>query len=152
LAGHAKREGCHAVAWRGSNRQAEADASLLQIAGANLHIFENPFRKELRDGSAIARRVAMSTPPRFIYILESLSEPARHYTGLSSDVAARLAWHNAGLSTHTAKYRPWRLLVTMEFADTDMAVRFETYLKSGSGRAFARRHFSRLTAATMMST
>jgi len=35
------------------------------------------------------------------------------------------------------------MLVSIEFPDEQMAVRFEKYLKSGSGRAFARRHFAR---------
>jgi putative endonuclease len=78
---------------------------------------------------------------RFVYILESLNNPARHYTGLSADVASRLDWHNAGLSHHTAKHRPWRILVSIEFGDCAQALEFEKYLKSGSGRAFAKRHF-----------
>jgi hypothetical protein len=31
----------------------------------------------------------------------------------------------------------------MQFPDEARAIRFERYLKSGSGRAFARRHFER---------
>jgi hypothetical protein len=31
--------------------------------------------------------------------------------------------------------------VTVEFASEQTALRFERYLKSGSGRAFAKRHF-----------
>jgi predicted GIY-YIG superfamily endonuclease len=77
----------------------------------------------------------------FVYVLESEAIAGRHYTGLSSDPVARLDWHNAGLSIHTSKFRPWKLLVSIEFADTSTATRFERYLKTGSGRAFARRHF-----------
>jgi predicted GIY-YIG superfamily endonuclease len=77
----------------------------------------------------------------FVYVLESEAVAARHYTGLSSDPVARLDWHNAGLSIHTRKFRPWKLLISIEFADTSTATRFERYLKTGSGRAFARRHF-----------
>jgi peptidoglycan-N-acetylglucosamine deacetylase len=61
---------------------------------------------------------------------------------LTSDVGARLAWHNAGRSHHTSKHAPWRLLVSLEFPEQASAARFERYLKSGSGRAFARRHFA----------
>jgi len=77
----------------------------------------------------------------FVYVLESEANAGRHYTGLSSDPAARLDWHNAGLSVHTRKFRPWKLLVSVEFANANTAARFERYLKTGSGRAFARRHF-----------
>ncbi len=80
-------------------------------------------------------------PMRFVYVLESIDEPARHYAGLSSDVDARLEYHNAGKCRHTAKHRPWRVRAAVEFADPPRAAAFERYLKSGSGRAFARRHF-----------
>ena len=76
-----------------------------------------------------------------VYVLRSVPEPGRHYVGLTSNVHGRLTWHNAGLNTHTARNRPWRLLLSMHFDDALTAARFERYLKSGSGRAFARRHF-----------
>jgi predicted GIY-YIG superfamily endonuclease len=78
---------------------------------------------------------------RFVYILRSDSEPMRHYVGVASDVDERLAWHNGGPSGHTLNHRPWRVVVSVEFPDEQAAVRFEKYLKSGSGRAFAKRHF-----------
>jgi len=81
-------------------------------------------------------------PKRFVYVLRTLSMPERHYVGLTSDVPTRLAWHNAGLSPHTAQYRPWRLVVAIEFQDQATAIAFERYLKSGSGRAFAKKHFA----------
>jgi putative endonuclease len=59
----------------------------------------------------------MSAPRRVVYVLESCSDPDRHYTGICTDVSTRLAFHNEGLSEHTAKHRPWRLLVAIEFAD-----------------------------------
>jgi len=65
----------------------------------------------------------------------------RHYVGLTSDVAKRLEWHNAGQNIHTVKDRPWRVIVTLEFETADAAGQFERYLKTGSGRAFAKRHF-----------
>ena len=77
---------------------------------------------------------------RFVYILRSESDPERHYVGVASDVEERLDWHNAGPCGHTVRYRPWRVVVSLEFADEKSAIRFEQYLKSGSGRAFAKRH------------
>jgi putative endonuclease len=78
---------------------------------------------------------------RFVYILRSERDPSRHYVGLTSDVATRLEWHNAGENAYTAEKRPWAVLVTLEFATEVAARKFERYLKSGSGRAFAKRHF-----------
>ena len=75
-----------------------------------------------------------------MYVLRSHSTPPRYYTGLTSNVAARLAAHNAGHSTHTADRGPWAIDLIIEFNDEKRAVAFEKYLKSGSGVAFAKRH------------
>jgi predicted GIY-YIG superfamily endonuclease len=80
-------------------------------------------------------------PKRFVYYLQSAIARNQRYSGLTCDVAARLGAHNAGASPHTAKFRPWIVLVALEFGDENCAVAFERYLKTGSGRAFARRHF-----------
>lgn len=77
----------------------------------------------------------------FVYVLCSARDPARYYVGLTSDVRRRLAAHNQGRSTHTAPLRPWELVVALEFSNETSAVRFEKYLKTGSGRAFTKRHF-----------
>jgi predicted GIY-YIG superfamily endonuclease len=65
----------------------------------------------------------------------------RFFTGITTDVAQRLEFHTAGLSKHTATGRPWRVVATIQFADEFRAQQFELYLKTGSGRAFAARHF-----------
>ena len=69
------------------------------------------------------------------------SAPPHFYVGLTSDVNARLDDHNAGRCLHTASRRTWQLHVVIEFTDEERAIHFERYLKSGSGRAFAKRHF-----------
>ena len=80
-------------------------------------------------------------PKRFVYMLRNGENPPRYYTGVTANVKTRHAEHNAGSCTHTAKYRPWRVDVVIEFADERRAWAFERYLKSGSGVAFAQRHF-----------
>ena len=83
----------------------------------------------------------MNIECRIVYVLVSENYPTRHYVGLTSDVRRRVDVHNSGGSHHTARHRPWRLIVSLEFATQSSAVAFEKYLKSGSGRAFAKRHF-----------
>ena len=83
----------------------------------------------------------MGREQRFVYILQSESQPARYYTGLTSHVRRRLAQHNAGFNRHTASGRPWKAIVVVAFARERRAREFEQYLKSGSGCAFAVRHF-----------
>ena len=78
---------------------------------------------------------------RFVYIIRSVHDPARYYAGLTSNVTQRLEIHNSGGSQHTRQNRPWRLVVSLEFATESSAAAFEKYLKTGSGRAFAKRHF-----------
>lgn len=79
-------------------------------------------------------------PKRFVYILRSERTPGRYYTGLTSDVGARTAAHNAGRCPHTSDGTPWVVEVAIEFAGEERAVTFERYLKSGSGVAFSKRH------------
>ncbi len=76
-----------------------------------------------------------------VYILRSELDASKHYVGITDDPERRLAEHNAGKSTHTNKFRPWKVIVTIGFADSAKATAFERYLKSGSGRAFAKKHF-----------
>jgi predicted GIY-YIG superfamily endonuclease len=51
----------------------------------------------------------------------------------------RIADHNAGRSAHTAKFIPWKLVWYCAFTDKLQALEFEKYLKSHSGRAFAKK-------------
>ena len=78
---------------------------------------------------------------RCVYLLRSVSDPARRYVGITDNLDRRLAEHNAGESPHTAKHRPWEVVVSVRFADGAKADAFERYLKQGSGHAFAKRHF-----------
>jgi putative endonuclease len=77
----------------------------------------------------------------YTYIIESLARPEERYIGHTSDIRARLQAHNAGKCEHTAKLKPWKLKIYIAFETLDQAQRFEAYLKSGSGHAFANRHF-----------
>jgi putative endonuclease len=88
----------------------------------------------------------------YVYLLESLSAPGERYVGLTADLHRRLDEHNAGKSPHTSRHRPWRVIVAVWFADEAKARAFEAYLKSGSGHAFAKRHFWRTHGLPPMSS
>ena len=77
----------------------------------------------------------------FVYILESAADTRRRYTGSTHDLRTRIASHNAGQNQATVHGRPWRLVSYFAFADVLKARTFEQYLKSGSGKTFAKRHF-----------
>jgi putative endonuclease len=75
---------------------------------------------------------------RYVYILNSVDDE-HFYIGITDDLKSRLAAHNAGQVPHTSKYKPWRLKTYVAFSDEKQAIAFEKYLKSASGRAFAKK-------------
>ena len=92
-------------------------------------------------GTLLACVEEMRPAKRVVYVLRTCASPTKYYVGLTSDVSSRLIAHNHGDCPHTAPRRPWELHVVIQFSTEQAAARFERYLKSGSGRAFARRHF-----------
>ena len=77
----------------------------------------------------------------YVYILNSLINPDRMYVGITHNLENRLNEHNSGECIHTSKYKPWKMMTYLHFDNREKAVAFEQYLKSGSGRSFAKRHF-----------
>lgn len=62
------------------------------------------------------------------------------YIGCTSNLAQRLRQHHAGSSPYTQSRGPFHLAWFAFFSDKDRAYRFEKHLKTGSGRAFAKKH------------
>jgi putative endonuclease len=75
----------------------------------------------------------------YVYILQSQPDPEHFYVGLTDDLRDRLRRHNAGEVAHTSKFRPWRIKTAVAFTDRQRAGEFERYLKTASGRAFAKK-------------
>jgi predicted GIY-YIG superfamily endonuclease len=75
----------------------------------------------------------------YVYILQSIPTPESFYVGLTENLKQRLAKHNSGDVPHTAKFKPWRIKTAIAFTDRSRAANFERYLKSASGRAFAKK-------------
>ena len=63
------------------------------------------------------------------------------YVGCTKYLKARLERHRTGKVKSTRGRLPVYLCLCMAFPSKDKAFKFESYLKSGSGRAFAKRHF-----------
>ena len=76
---------------------------------------------------------------KYVYILQSEQSAEHFYTGITDDLDARLSKHNSGEVTHTSQYRPWRIKSFVAFTDDTRAFAFEKYLKSASGRGFAKK-------------
>ena len=77
----------------------------------------------------------------YTYIIRSIAHPDQRYIGHTADLRQRLAKHNKGDVPHTSKFKPWKIEVYIAFETEEKAIAFESYLKSGSGHAFAQRHF-----------
>ena len=76
----------------------------------------------------------------YVYLLVSIAQPNQQYVGLTRDLRKRVDDHNCSRSEHTAKFVPWKLAAYFAFSDDKTASAFERYLKSGSGKAFLKRH------------
>ncbi len=76
----------------------------------------------------------------YVYLLRSINHKEQIYIGFTTDLLSRVEAHNTSCSIHTAKYKPWELITYTVFHNKYKALEFESYLKSGSGRAFANRH------------
>ena len=75
----------------------------------------------------------------YVYLLQSIQTPENFYIGLTENLKQRLAKHNEGGVPHTAKSKPWRIKTAIAFTDQNQARDFEKYLKTASGRAFAKK-------------
>ena len=74
----------------------------------------------------------------YVYILQS-GDGNHFYSGLTENLADRLKKPNSGAVPHTAKHRPWQIKTAVAFRARIQAAVFEKYLKSSSGRAFAKK-------------
>jgi putative endonuclease len=75
----------------------------------------------------------------YVYLLQSESSPSHYYVGFTEDLTQRLGEHNDGKLPSTARFRPWHIKSAHSFREKYRALAFERYLKSGSGRAFAKK-------------
>jgi predicted GIY-YIG superfamily endonuclease len=74
-------------------------------------------------------------------MLQSISDNNRYYVRLTKNLSDRLKQHNSGNSKYSKTYKPWELITAIAFCSKTRAMAFEKYLKSHSGRAFAKKHF-----------
>ena len=68
----------------------------------------------------------------YIYILQSLKD-GKYYIGSTADVAARLAFHNAGLQRSTKNRVPFKIIYHEKLTDKFEALKREKQIKSYKG-------------------
>ena len=77
---------------------------------------------------------------KIVYILKSLKDNTI-YSGNTDDIEERLDRHKKGYVKSTKHKLPIELVCYTVFKDKEKAYDFERYLKTGSGRAFIKKHF-----------
>jgi len=74
----------------------------------------------------------------FVYILELSNK--KTYIGCTKDIKERLDRHKNGKVLSTKNNLPIKLIYLSILKNKYLAYNFEKYLKSGSGRAFTKKH------------
>jgi putative endonuclease len=75
----------------------------------------------------------------YVYILECAD--GKHYVGYTKDFKERMSRHRRGEVKFTSTRLPFLVKVIIAVPDQYTALQLEDYLKKGSGRAFAAKHF-----------
>ena len=75
----------------------------------------------------------------YVYILKC--KDGRPYAGCINDLKERIKRHKNEHVPATKSRLPVQLMNYIAFEDKYKAFEFEKYLKSGSGRAFTKKHF-----------
>lgn len=74
----------------------------------------------------------------YVYLLICFDN--KTYIGCTNKLKDRIDRHNKGYVTATKDRLPIRLIAYFAFENKFTAFNFEKYLKSGSGRAFIKKH------------
>ncbi|MDP3964237.1 MAG: GIY-YIG nuclease family protein, partial [bacterium] len=75
----------------------------------------------------------------YVYIIQSRRDSS-YYKGFTEDIKKQLSRHNGKLQKYTSSKAPFRLVWYCAFMEKKDALRFEKYIKSGSGFAFSKKH------------
>lgn len=77
---------------------------------------------------------------KIVYLIQSEKDKSV-YSGNTDNFPDRFGRHNKGQVISTKSRTPWKHVCHIVFEDNQTAYDFERYLKTGSGRAFLKKHF-----------
>ena len=80
-----------------------------------------------------------------VYILQSIDQPERFYTGFTRNIKNRLQAHNMGQDKYTSKFKPWKIKTSISFSDKEQALNFERYLKTPSRQVLLNKNELKIT-------
>lgn len=84
----------------------------------------------------------MAGPQNIMHYVYILKCKDGYYVGCTSDLKDRIARHQKGQVQATKNRLPVSIKIYFAIDSEYKAYAFEKYLKSGSGRAFLKKHFS----------
>ncbi|MFV1917461.1 MAG: GIY-YIG nuclease family protein [Patescibacteria group bacterium] len=73
-----------------------------------------------------------------VYIIKLAN--GSYYVGRTDNFERRFREHYKGQQRTTRNFLPVKLITVVNFTNKDLAIKFEKYLKTGSGIAFRNRH------------
>ena len=76
----------------------------------------------------------------FYYVYVLICRDGKSYVGCTNNLKDRKTRHDKGFVPATKNRLPLKLISYFAFSDKYTAYDFEKYLKSGSGRAFLKKH------------
>ena len=79
---------------------------------------------------------------QFVYVLKCNDNG--YYVGCTDNLKDRIVRHNKGYVNATKSRLPVELQMYFCFKNKFIAFNFEKYLKTASGRAFTKKHFSEI--------
>ena len=65
----------------------------------------------------------------YVYLIKSINYSDQVYVGYTENLEKRMFCHNSDSSVHTKQYKPWQLVLPIQFFDKTKALMFEKYLK-----------------------
>lgn len=75
----------------------------------------------------------------YVYILRCVD--GKYYVGYTENFQERMARHRRGEVKYTSTRLPFDIVAVIALPDKYKAIRLEKYFKTGSGKAFALKHF-----------
>lgn len=69
----------------------------------------------------------------------------RFYVGMTENIERRFREHNSGKTRSTKGYVPWKLVLTEVYETRKEARAREKYLKSGVGKEYIKKYWTRST-------
>ena len=124
--------------WQAKRKRKPASAKSLQRRSRAKRL--DDICSKLRPGEPIEVKQE-SKMHYYVYSLQSINFSENHYTGFTPGIKKGIVKHNNRKVSHTSKFKPWIIKNVISFTNKEKALAFEKYLKSHSGRAFAKKHF-----------